>query len=676
MKTINIIFPMAGDGVRFGGTFKPFLDATEKKFIELAKEPFEILKSVYDVRYLFVYRQDQEDDFHVKEKLQKLFPNDTLNFCILPAKTVGPVDTIQQAIQRLSLSGEAFTCDCDHSIHIEPMMNLLQEPTECPPDIVIPTCNFKEEDAKNFAKVKVDLSGKILSFSEKESIAPSPDYIVKGIIGCYYWRNIEVISGFKGHENFSEFMIQFKDKRIVPVEIKEAYFFGTPEKLHEFRFQQAKRMTFFVDIDGTLITQSKSILYDPSEIVILPGTLEKLTQWKKEGHRIILTTGRETPRKQRLEAMLQALQIPYDELLTGCNSGTRVLINDKKPYCPIHKMAMAFQLKRNMGISGICLEPTPDIIKILKGASFATVYLIRKGDKLIVRKYIEKTPDTMVHVQNLKQQAYDLRRFAFMSPGSVPAILDEYESVDEYFFDLEYLENYIQLSHVDDSTLRNVLPSILQKLKTDVYSYKKQIDGKEWMNTYLQEKILPRLAQIEKFGPVFSALINDLSIRINDIEVKGLAHLFKEKSIFEFAPTLLSPIHGDLTLENIMFNIATKDFKFIDQSGARTFDAFQIDLGKILQSVLSRYETWDQYDTIVLQNNGEFFIPEEFMNVCLDDYAYIFQEFGENSEVLGKQSLFFLATHLIRLVPFMIRKSTDKSIFALLLALVYLYKVM
>ena len=36
MKSLSIIFPMAGNGMRFGGTFKPFLDATEKKFIELA----------------------------------------------------------------------------------------------------------------------------------------------------------------------------------------------------------------------------------------------------------------------------------------------------------------------------------------------------------------------------------------------------------------------------------------------------------------------------------------------------------------------------------------------------------------------------------------------------------------------------------------------------------------
>jgi hypothetical protein len=125
-----------------------------------------------------------------------------------------------------------------------------------------------------------------------------------------------------------------------------------------------------------------------------------------------------------------------------------------------------------------------------------------------------------------------------------------------------------------------------------------------------------------------------------------------------------------------MYNISTKDFKFIDQGGARYFDPFQIDLGKIFQSVISRYESWDLYENIFTENNGEFFIPQDFMEFSEDDLKYILDEFSTDSEPLFKQSLFFLATHMVRLVPYMIKKSTDKSIFALLLALVYLYKIM
>ena len=50
---LSVIFPMAGDGQRFGCGFKPFLDATEKKFIELAKEPFSIFTTDNDGYFIF-----------------------------------------------------------------------------------------------------------------------------------------------------------------------------------------------------------------------------------------------------------------------------------------------------------------------------------------------------------------------------------------------------------------------------------------------------------------------------------------------------------------------------------------------------------------------------------------------------------------------------------------------
>ena len=53
--SINIIFPMAGDGIRFGGNlFKPFIDCTEKLFIEVANDSFSCLKNKYSFSYYFI----------------------------------------------------------------------------------------------------------------------------------------------------------------------------------------------------------------------------------------------------------------------------------------------------------------------------------------------------------------------------------------------------------------------------------------------------------------------------------------------------------------------------------------------------------------------------------------------------------------------------------------------
>ena len=53
---ISIIFPMAGDGTRFGGElYKPFIDCTEKLFIEVAKDSFDSIKNEYNLSFYFIY---------------------------------------------------------------------------------------------------------------------------------------------------------------------------------------------------------------------------------------------------------------------------------------------------------------------------------------------------------------------------------------------------------------------------------------------------------------------------------------------------------------------------------------------------------------------------------------------------------------------------------------------
>ena len=60
MNHINVIFPLAGDGSRFNYDFKPFIFATDKTFIELAKSSFDILHDKYNVTYIFTFRKDHE----------------------------------------------------------------------------------------------------------------------------------------------------------------------------------------------------------------------------------------------------------------------------------------------------------------------------------------------------------------------------------------------------------------------------------------------------------------------------------------------------------------------------------------------------------------------------------------------------------------------------------------
>lgn len=673
-QKLSIIFPVAGDGVRFGGAiFKPFLDATEKKFIELAKEPFDSFAKEFDVTYYFIFREDQEEAFHVTETLHRLFPGDKIEVVIISKKTKGPLETLQAALALKEIKGASFVCDCDHMVQVKPFLKVLHSGSYS--DIVIPVWPIQENEQESWAKVKLSLNNEILSYHEKESVPTSSLYKVNGILGCYLFKNIEVLKSFSSQDgNMTEIFKNTKPHglttEIIPIE--RAEFFGTPEQLIEFRFQRARRYTFLIDIDGTLLYLPKHVPYEAADSQVLPGSIEKIQEWKKKGHRIILITGRETARREKLIKQLSDLQVPYDELITGTNSGTRILINDKKPYCPYHKMAIAVQLERNLGIQDVVIEDTPALIKKLKGGSFASVFLIQKDKKLIVRKYLEKTKENQIHYETLKRQVDDLKRFEYYSPGVVPKILEVYESPDEYYYDMEYLEHYDELVKFPFSVVEEKLPKIIERLKKDIYCYRKQIDGKIWLKEFLHEKIYAKYEMIENIDATFYKLVNNDYVIINGKKVKGLRYYFSTEKL-KYYPTHVSPIHGDLTLENILYNPMTDDFKLIDQSGARYVEPCEFDIAKLLQSLLAKYSEWDTLENICeSKSENNFTINTKLLDLEKDKYTFMLKEFDDDVDTMYYKGVFFLSMYLIRMIPFLLKKSKEQAYTGLLLSLYYL----
>jgi thiamine kinase-like enzyme len=662
---------MAGDGTRFGGTqFKPFLDGTEKLFIELAKEPFNRYKETYAMEFYFIYRQDQEEQFNVSSKLKSLFPHDILHFCILPEKTSGPAETLAHAVKKYSLSGASFVCDCDHAINIQPMISFLE--TQPLPDILVPLLQIKESEQHNFGKVKLDKQNKSLGFYEKEIIPFSSEYDVKGLVGCYFFKDLSDIVSFPTKTNISDLLPLYNQSRIVQfVDILEAGLFGTPESLITYRFGLAKRMTFFVDIDGTLFYLPKHVSYDAKDIQLLPGAIEQLTMWKQQGHIVVLTTGRETSRREKLIQVLEELKVPYDQLITNLRPGPRILINDKKPYSELHQMARAIQIRRNQGIAHIHIEETPEILEKLKGGSFANTYLILKNNTKIVRKYIEKNKVNMIHVETLRRQYDDLRRLGYYSPGLVPSILCHGENENEFYYDMEYLENYKELSHFPPSKREEVVQRVLHKLHEDVYCYAKEIDGKAWIQEFLQEKILAKYTYIESLGQVFFDILNTDTHRINGKLCKGLRRFFESSLPSSLCPRRISPIHGDLTCENILYNQETDRFYLIDTSGSRYVDSQDMDIAKLLQSFLAKYETWDtRTDIQEAYDFDTYTLPQDIATVSKEQFQFLLTT--HNDSFVFERSLFMLASYFIRMTPFLLKKSTKHAVFGLMLSTYYL----
>ena len=669
-RPLSILFPMAGDGMRFGGTFKPLLDATEKKFIELAVEPFQIYEGDYDVTYYFVYRQDQEDQYHVASQLEALFPGKRKQIVLLPRKTLGPLDTITTACRLIDITGPIIICDCDHSI---PQDEMKQAITSNDPDVVIPTWNYASTEYASWSKVTMNHDRHPLTFHEKEAISAAPSYLVEGMIGCHYLRTTSLLSSVESRGNLSDLFPVLLDagKTILCVPVKQASFFGTPAQLAAFRYDRAQKQTFFVDIDGTLLHLSQHISYDSDPSSVLPGTVEKLSQWRQQGHHVVLVTGRETRRRARLEKQLADLKIPYDQLITGLPSGPRVVINDKKPYSVLLPMSQAVQLRRNEGIARVEVETTPTLLKTLHGGSFAQVFLVQlPSGKKVVRKFIEKRPEAAAHVDVLRRQYEDMKRMAFWSPSLVPTMLKAVETSDEYYYDMEYLEGCVEVNACTNEVIAEVIERLYRTLCRDVYVYRGPVDGKAWMEQYVAEKIKAKYKSLESFGPLFASATNDAFVVINGETYKGLCHYFATEDLSEHLPHTLSPIHGDMTLNNVLYHPETKDIRLIDPAGSRYVDAPELDMSKLLQDAIARVFEWPQLgDKLVHCNEaGEFTIPASLM-VPNDSFDFVAALWGRSV----KTARFYLATHLIRMVPYTFVNSPDHALCALLYALAHMH---
>jgi hypothetical protein len=620
---MRVIFPCAGDGSRFGYKFKPFLVAAGKTtFIELAARSFGP-----DAQLTFIFRRDQEEMHDVSKRLAHLFPGGRATVCILEDKTSGPLETVQRAVRELGLSGPCFVCDCDHSIDVSPMLAVSPWPT-----VLVPTWPLEDPADKRWGKARLGAGGAIVELCEKQAMEGGG---VVGRIGCYGFADVSCLldPACPTTGDFVAALEHFLHKpgaSLQGVKIHRAHFFGDEPALKDF---QASRCTFFLDVDGTIVSHGTDRL--------LPGAAARVREWRAQGHQVILTTARtEVP----------PWLIEHDGVVAGIGPGPRVLVNDAKPQWPALQMAMAVTVPRNVGIANIVLDDPALVVRaIAGGASSASVTLMRHGSSYFVRKHAIGVDGSSV----LRRQADDMERLSYLSPSLVPRITNRHQTATEMWFDMEFLDGYQELWRFDKATVERIVLRVLAKLDETVYRYSAPVNGKEWLFELLSEKVFPRLD---------TPLANATEITIDGVKHHGLRHLLALDLPVDVVPRARRPIHGDMTLENILYNEVSDDVKLIDPAGARHVDARELDVGKLFQSLLGDYELLKGRTDLVRQiSDFEFELPHGPAFLSRDRVRFL----GEGNWEPG---LFFMAVAFVRMVPYMRKLSEQRAQFALLMA--------
>lgn len=683
----NVIIPMAGESSRFNYTFKPFMYLDNRMFIEHVVSSF----ISYDKQiesYNFIVTKQQETDNNVTNTLKLCFRtiSHKINVIVINSKTSGPYQTIISAIKYTGVLKNIIICDCDHSLDIEPIVNKLNEGIN-DKQVVIPLWNICRQEQDNWGKVILNESQNIERICEKE-IVEELDKTVYGIIGCYYMNSTDLLDVNAKYNDMSTFLNLNRDNfEIDVVKITRAIFFGTPSMVTNSIEQLRKYETIICDVDGVLIQHKPHSNDDAIDNVLLGNCVEKLRIWKKENKKIILMTSRPETTSETFRELLTSLGIVYDNIVMGVNAGPRYLINDIKPSNIFVKQAVCFNLERDKGIDDIFCNETHnyniEIMNVFKGNSFSKTYLVKNNHALFVRKYIRKSQQSYEHYIKLKRQCEDLKRFLCYKSDLVPKILNEQDDPLDYYIDMEYFESHKQLDMYDDNIKYDVLNRVIDSLESNVYCFRKKNTDDKHVIKFLNEKIYPKLNQFENECRIMNYLINSETVMINDKTYKGLRKVIEMIGIEKYNTEFLNPIHGDLTLENILYDGTTDDFKLIDMEGSQYVDSCYFDLGKIFQSILSNYKEWNCLHEVIFSVKYE---DEKVVHInCQDKYfscdnSYYIDICKKYANIMGKQhwsdvyynGVFYMSMYFVRFVQFRRKISNEHGIFAIIMAVNWL----
>ena len=670
---------MAGKGARFGYTFKPFLEVEGRgKFIELAVRPFKKwLPQIKNI--IFVYLEEQEQEHNVSNELEKIFHDVPFDICLLKERTRGPAETIRLALENKDVKGAVVLCDCDHTLDIDAFFEKLIENVY---DCVLPVWPLRNEEIKSWSIVSITESGAVTGIAEKELPKTPGEFF--GVIGCYYLRDCSRMDDSCYH-NVSDCIKKLIEEtsNVCAIKINEAEFFGDPQRLEKTLALTKKKVgTIFCDLDGTVIMHEDS----PSTlgVRILEGAQAKLKDWKEKGYYIVLTTARSPVNENYLKGELARHNIVYDDLMMGLSPGPRLVINDRKPSNFLRPSAVAFEVERNGGIKNLHISiPDVTVIKRMKGGSFADTLLVERNGKKCIRKTASKRKNLELGYVRLKKQYGELLRFANFHKPLVPNLIREEENSFEYFFEMEYLENYSLLSECDPKLQIQAAEHLLNSLTEKIYKQKAFLqDGKAWLKQHFNNKIYKNLNP-DIYPSRLAQLLRQDKILINGKTYDNIGSLLEQLSSWYatvLAPKHLCPIHGDLTFENILCQSSYGlDVKLIDMDGAEYMDAVELDMGKMFQSVITNYEKWSKFTHNLVDATDEGLILNysfEFHSENIDRYVELWAKMtDEEEEIVKSKAFFYTSLHLIRMMPFRLKASEDQALFAFINSILLLSEV-
>ena len=708
MKELILIVTAAGLGTRLkeyslkkNGNFldKPLIRLKNKTLLSWSVKPFFPLITNGFLKFSNIYvviREDQ-DKKEFKNAIEEI--NKNIKLVTIKKLSKGPAHTAFEACQNILKFKEInkktiIVSDSDHTFRSDSLINFFRNENQGKFNAF---CTLKNVDNPENWGYIIQKGNKEFFSGEKNILEMDISYQkqAKFLIGCYVYNDLKSLkksirlfenSIFREKESYHSLTLSLLSK-IEPVSTINSDWgmgLGTVSQLEvaeeSFISFEGNREppTYIFDIDGVIFKHDKGAFSESGHFEIRPIQIIKNIEYINElfykGSFIVLFSSRSEISRDQTISSLKNIGLNYHKLILGATSGTRYLINDLKPSNLALETAISINTIRDQTINKDTFQKKFDFTKdCTKGSgAFTTILKDQSNNKIVVRKWAESKNEDVVKTL-YKQFSYIgiIRKYI---KNFIPEILDwKFNSNGISFYEMSYIEG----KNLDPNKIHsnNFSTKKLCKILGSLYESSFKNNEKENLNNLaiqiINKKLKPSISESNKsLNKIFrGSKFNNLEFTFELIKeldkISMNNHLWKNH--------IQCLIHGDLTFENIFVNKgsvklidplgSTMDIRFnrsMDQSTSPIFD-----FGKLLQSIVSKYESWAYLDKssfeIFIKN---FSIEEEITNIdksikSNEILISFFKQYIEGDII--NDGLFSLAQILIRVCPYRIRTQYKHS---------------
>jgi hypothetical protein len=247
----------------------------------------------------------------------------------------------------------------------------------------------------------------------------------------------------------------------------------------------------------------------------------------------------------------------------------------------------------------------------LKGGSLSGTYLCRApGAEPFVRKDVSLVHNREYGFQRWYSQLKRMQRYAVLFPEVFPKLLTYGRDGELAYFDMEYIPDAVTAHEflcatTDKAQIDRFLKALIATMgkmhKVEMKSTAAPIA------LYIHEEIEQRIAACLT-SVRFRDFVESGKVRFNGEEVPGLVSqvdAFKQMAIEAYRNTTETFTHGNLTLENILYQPKSGRVVFIDPYEENVIDSVLAEYSQVFQSSNSKYELYNAGSPTIFGNSVE-----------------------------------------------------------------------